>query len=224
MTFRVVQRTFSALLLLTPLVPVSAQTAPAKLTIDASSIVTPVSPMLYGLMTEEINHSYDGGLYAEMVDNRTFRAHWDGVGNWGIVRNGNARASFSVDKNDGPSQALPTSLKLTTEAASPGNEAGLSNSGYWGMAVRPHTKYSGSLYAKVGDTNPGPITAALISNDTGRVLASASHRHPQRRLVALRIHPHHRRSEALRGKPSATDRCQTRHSLVAARFALPANL
>ena len=39
--------------------------------------------MLYGLMTEEINHSYDGGLYAEMVDNRTFRAHWDGVGGLG---------------------------------------------------------------------------------------------------------------------------------------------
>src|ERR1700749_4147396 len=106
---------------------------PAQLTINPNTIVTPVSPMLYGLMTEEINHSYDGGLYAEMVDNRTFRAHWDGVGNWGLVRNGNARASFAVDKNDGPSKALPTSLKLTTEAASPGNQAGLSNSGYWGM-------------------------------------------------------------------------------------------
>jgi len=174
MTFRVIQRTFAIAFLLTPVVHALAQTAPpARLTIDAKTIVTPVSPMLYGLMTEEINHSYDGGLYAEMVDNRTFRAHWDGVSNWGIVRNGNARASFAVDKNDGPSQALPTSLKLTVDAASVNNEAGLSNSGYWGMGVRPHTKYSGSFYAKIGDANPGPVTAALISNDTGRVLASA---------------------------------------------------
>ena len=175
MTFRVAQRTFAVISLLTPLVQASAQTAPpAKLTIDANTIVTPVSPMLYGLMTEEINHSYDGGLYAEMVDNRTFRAHWDGVGGWGLVRNGNAHASYGVDKTSGPSIALPTSLKLTVDAASAGSEAGVSNSGYWGMAVGPHTKYSGSFYAKVGDTNPGPLTAALISNDTGKVLASAS--------------------------------------------------
>ena len=46
---------------------------PAQLTIDAGVTVTSVSPMLYGMMTEEINHSYDGGLYAELLQNRTFR-------------------------------------------------------------------------------------------------------------------------------------------------------
>ena len=43
----------------------------AHLEIDASVIAKPASPRLYGLMTEEINHSYEGGLYAEMVSNRT---------------------------------------------------------------------------------------------------------------------------------------------------------
>ncbi len=33
---------------------------------------TPISPQLYGLMTEGINHSYDGGLYAELIQNRAF--------------------------------------------------------------------------------------------------------------------------------------------------------
>ncbi len=171
----VAHRTLPLALLLAAVaqVPLAQSSAPAKLLIDAQSIVTPVSPMLYGLMTEEINHSYDGGLYAEMVDNRTFRAHWDGVGNWGVVRNGNAKASFAVDKTDGPSKGLPTSLKLTVDSASPGNEAGLSNSGYWGMAVRPRTKYMGSFYAKLGSADPGPVTAQLISNDTGRVIAEA---------------------------------------------------
>ena len=51
----------------------SKPTTPAQLTIDAARIVSSVSPMLYGLMTEEINHSYEGGLYAEMVQNRTFQ-------------------------------------------------------------------------------------------------------------------------------------------------------
>ena len=52
----------------------SQAAAPAHLTIDPGEIVTQVSPTLYGMMTEEINHSYDGGLYAELVQNRTFRA------------------------------------------------------------------------------------------------------------------------------------------------------
>ncbi len=38
---------------------------PATLTIDTASPVASVSPTLYGIMTEEINYSYDGGLYGE---------------------------------------------------------------------------------------------------------------------------------------------------------------
>ena len=63
-----------------------AQTGAATLTIDPAQIVSPVSPMLYGLMTEEINHSYDGGLYAEMVRNRTVRGRWDGPEGWLLDR------------------------------------------------------------------------------------------------------------------------------------------
>ena len=49
----------------------SAQSA-TSLAIDLSRPKSPVSPTLYGLMTEEINYSYDGGLYAELVRNRDF--------------------------------------------------------------------------------------------------------------------------------------------------------
>jgi alpha-L-arabinofuranosidase len=44
-----------------------------KLTLDLTKPGATVSPMLYGLMTEEINHSYDGGLYAELIRNRIFK-------------------------------------------------------------------------------------------------------------------------------------------------------
>src|SRR6266702_4798005 len=77
----------------------------ATLNIDVTRIVSPVSPMLYGLMTEEINHSYDGGLYAEMIQNRAFHSDWEGEPPWDLVRRGNAAASRSVDKSTGPSQA-----------------------------------------------------------------------------------------------------------------------
>ena len=51
-----------------------AQEKPAVLTIHMNKAVSKVSPTLYGLMTEEINYSYDGGLHAELVRNRTFKA------------------------------------------------------------------------------------------------------------------------------------------------------
>ena len=49
----------------------------AQLNLDVTRIVSPISPTLYGLMTEEINHSYDGGLYAEMIQNRAFHSDWE---------------------------------------------------------------------------------------------------------------------------------------------------
>src|SRR5580658_4465417 len=54
------------------LIAQSTSGAAAQLNINVTRIISPVSPTLYGLMTEEINHSYDGGLYAEMIQNRAF--------------------------------------------------------------------------------------------------------------------------------------------------------
>jgi alpha-N-arabinofuranosidase len=54
-------------LLLYAMVAASSLAANSTLTIDVSHPAGRVSPRLYGLMTEEINHSYDGGLYAELI-------------------------------------------------------------------------------------------------------------------------------------------------------------
>jgi alpha-N-arabinofuranosidase len=151
----------------------SGKDAAAQLNINVTRIVTPISPTLYGLMTEEINHSYDGGLYAEMIQNRAFHADWEGEPPWDLVRRGNAVASRVLDAASGPSAALTTSMKLTVTAASQGNEAGLTNPGYWGYGLRPHTTYSGSLYGRVDSAEVGPITVRMINNATGRVEADA---------------------------------------------------
>jgi alpha-N-arabinofuranosidase len=151
--------------------PAAATQPMAHLDIDTGVIAKPASAGLYGLMTEEINHAYEGGLYAELISNNTFRGNWMGVEGWGQVVRGDAAATAAMDEADGPSAALATSLELKVVSASEGNEAGVSNAGYWGIAVRPHTTYKGSFYAKV-DGDVGPVTARLISDDTGAVLAS----------------------------------------------------
>jgi len=76
----------SALALLAALtLPMSLSAQATSLTIQVDHPTAKVSPTLYGLMTEEINYSYDGGLYAELVHNRTFRSDWSGILNWYLV-------------------------------------------------------------------------------------------------------------------------------------------
>src|SRR5215203_2021209 len=135
-----------ALLAVTAAVPLLF--AEVNLSIEVNQPKAAVSRTLYGLMTEEINYSYDGGLYAELVHNRTFRSDWSGILNWYLVEKGSSSAKMSVDNKTGPSTALTTSAKLEVTNADASSPAGLINEGYWGMAVRPNSRYTGSVYAK----------------------------------------------------------------------------
>ena len=125
-------------------------------------------------MTEEINYSYDGGLYAELIRNRTFRSDWSGILNWFLIEKGTASAKVSVDSKEGPSTALPSSAKLEVTKADAGSPAGLLNEGYWGFAVRPNTRYTGSFFARSDSPAPLPVRVALVADQSGQVLAKTS--------------------------------------------------
>ena len=165
----------SVALLLTTLLatPLAAQT-PATLKVDLGRAKSPVSPTLYGLMTEEINYSYDGGLYAELVRNRTFRSDWSGILNWFLIEKGSSSAKITVDSKEGPSEAITNSARLEVTRADANSPAGLLNEGYWGIAVRPNSRYTGSLFAKTGADGSLPLKVALVADVSGQVLASAS--------------------------------------------------
>jgi len=147
----------------------------ATLTIQTDKPVAKVSPTLYGLMTEEINYSYDGGLYGELISNRNFISSWSGVDEWIATPMGTAHGSAAMDRANGPSAALPSSLKVTVTQADEANALGVANDGWWGIPVRPNTTYTGSLYAKGDAAGAGTkIKVSLISDDTGKALASAT--------------------------------------------------
>src|SRR5437762_1937346 len=67
-----------------------------KLTLDLTKPGANVSPQLYGLMTEEINHSYDGGLYAELIRNRIFKDNPNTPEAWSVIREGGAKATIQL--------------------------------------------------------------------------------------------------------------------------------
>ena len=147
----------------------------ATLSIDAAHPTANVSPTLYGIMSEEINHSYDGGLYAELIANRTFQNNRRrSLERWILVEKGNSEAAISMDTATGPSAALPNSLKLTVTSADAHSLAGFLNQGYWGIALHPSTAYIGSFYARSDTPALGPVTIRLVNNQTGAIAASAT--------------------------------------------------
>ena len=151
----------------------SALAQAPSLTIAVDHPTARVSPMLYGLMTEEINYSYDGGLYAELVRDRSMAPSRHPLGHWTLATQGEAQASIQYDEQTGPSAALPHSLKLSITAATDSAPAGIQNDGYWGMAVRPQTTYTGSFFAKT-DKAGLPVTISLSNDLSGKIAGSAT--------------------------------------------------
>ena len=155
------------------LLSVSLLAQSPSLTIQVDHPTASVSPTLYGLMTEEINYSYDGGIYAELVRDRTPSQAWDALRVWPMVARGDSIVNVSADDSSGSSPALTRSLRVTVSKASPASPAGVENGGYWGIPVRPHTVYSGSFYAMTD--SPGiSVTVTLENDQTGVVAASAT--------------------------------------------------
>lgn len=146
---------------------------PVSLVIEAGQPAGRVSPMLYGMMTEEINHSYDGGLYAELVQNRVFKNDAKTPVHWSVVQGGGAAAAIALDTANPLNTNLATSLRLEVTSASTTARAGVANDGYWGIPVMAHTRYQASFYARAAAGFSGEVTVAIESNDGAVVYAHA---------------------------------------------------
>jgi len=160
---------FAPLLLV--FVSVSAFAAPT-VTIDASKAIAQVSPRLYGLMTEEINYSYDGGLYAELVRNRAMLDNVTAPDHWTAFGENAGSVKVSLDGSSPLNAKLPMALKVIVGTASAGHGSGVANDGYWGIPVHPNTTYQASFYAKMAAGGPDKVTVSICSPDRTIVYAS----------------------------------------------------
>ncbi|HVW20403.1 MAG TPA: alpha-L-arabinofuranosidase C-terminal domain-containing protein [Opitutaceae bacterium] len=150
-----------------------APAAPVTLHIDAHQVAGRVSPLLYGLMTEEINYSYDGGLYAELVRNRTFQDNPQAPEHWSLVQEGGSQGAMALDRNQPLNAALPVSLRLDAAVAGAGRRVGIANDGFWGIPAKPDTTYRASFYAKASPGFAGTLTVSIESDEGGIVRARA---------------------------------------------------
>lgn len=162
------------LILVTPSFMFGQNATPAELRIHADQVTAHVSPLLYGLMTEEINYSYDGGLYGELVRNRNFKEDAKNPVHWQMVSDEGGVGSISLDSGSPLNDANTVSLKLTAEKAAANQTVGAANDGFWGIPVRPRTTYHASLWAKAAPGFAGPLNLAIVSNNGHAVQARAA--------------------------------------------------
>jgi alpha-L-arabinofuranosidase len=126
------------------------------------------SPVTYGLMFEDINHSGDGGIYAELIQNRAFQGSTEfpsTITPWVPV----GGAVLTLQNTSVPlSNALPTSINIASSNSTNGT-IGILNPGWWGIDVKPQ-KYTGSFWTL--GSYKGKFTVKLQSNLTNEVFAS----------------------------------------------------
>ena len=137
-----------------------------QLTLRLDKAEKEVSPMLYGLMTEEINYSYEGGLYTQLVPNPSFADMFNPRGGRRGGRPNQNAPRFTVrperwqltdtvkvrvrqNRQQGINEANPTSLIVNCEQAG----LGIVSEGYWGFPIRKSTSFKGAIYAKTPTAN-----------------------------------------------------------------------
>lgn len=154
--------TFAAMALALSSITAQAQ---VKLDFDLANRGQRISEDHYGIFYEEINHAGDGGLYAELVRNRSFEEDMNNPICWSTV--GNAQMSLTTDNmlNVVQERALRVVLK--------GLNAGVRNEGYWGINIVNGREYTLSFWMRVEGTYTGSIIAEL-QNASGTNLGRAT--------------------------------------------------
>lgn len=129
-------------------------------TVQANKPGAIVQPTMYGIFFEDINFAADGGLYGELLKNRSFEFTPDHLMGW--------QAFGKVEiKNDGPFDRNPHYARLSTMNH---NDwwTGLQNEGYFGIGVERDHEYRFSLYARVPDGKTQMLRVQLVEPYTNR--------------------------------------------------------
>lgn len=167
----------------------------ATITVDAAGTSVPANPRLYGISLEEVNHAIDGGLYAELVRNRSFE---DGVVppncriDFGqkrfITPNGLVVPYSGEDSVTGwhrlsagtqiwpdPQHTINAQNKRSLRVAVYGTETygrgGVVAEGYAGIPLKKGRKYDLSFFFKSAYNRTGGLTVGLEREATGEKLS-----------------------------------------------------
>jgi alpha-L-arabinofuranosidase len=127
-----------------------------------------ISPNLFGIFFEDINYAADGGLYAELIQNRSFeysasdRGEWHPLTAWQFTKEGFGYGTVSVETSTPVHANNPHYVVLNVEEE--GREGvGLINTGFDGIVIKAGEKYDCSVFVKQLSGNAIPISVQLKS-------------------------------------------------------------
>ncbi len=126
-----------------------------QLDIDLKKPGAAIPSTLYGIFFEDINYAADGGLYAELVKNRSFEFPNDALQGW--------KAFGKVEvREDGPFERNPHYVRLS-DPGHPHKWTGLDNEGFFGIGVKARENYRFSVWARVPDGGTSTLRVELAN-------------------------------------------------------------
>lgn len=123
-----------------------------NMVIQANKIGAEIQPTMYGHFFEDINYGADGGLYAELVKNRSFDFPQNFMG-WDIF----GKVTL---QNDGPFERNPHYVRLS-DSGHAHKRTGIENEGFFGIGIKANEKYRFTVWAR-GENQK--IKVELINN------------------------------------------------------------
>jgi len=144
--------------------PPAMEPAAVRIAIDTQATGLAVAPTLHGLFFEDLNYAADGGLYAELVENRSFEQA-DRRHGWSDVVRGGAAGTIATISESPIHPNNPTAVRLAITQPGSGRDrgVGLANDGFDGLAVRSGETYRFSVYTRVMTGRSVPLRIALES-------------------------------------------------------------
>ncbi|HTL72168.1 MAG TPA: alpha-L-arabinofuranosidase C-terminal domain-containing protein [bacterium] len=155
--------TAAGALLMAPVLLLNA--AEATLTVQTDQPGVAINHGMWGIFFEDINLGADGGLYAELVKNRSFEFP-DALMGWTIASSGVKTGNISVVSDTPFNKANPHYLRIDAGDA---QEFGVSNEGFRGIGVKDDEKYDFSAQIRV--TSGSPILVVRLVDSAGKILA-----------------------------------------------------
>ena len=125
--------------------------------VKTAKLGAPVQSTMYGIFFEDINYAADGGLYAEMVKNRSFEFPQHLMG-W------RAFGKFEVE-DDGPFERNPHFVRLKYSGHRD-KYTGLENEGFFGIAVKKDATYRFSVWARCPEGGKSTLEVSFVDNNT----------------------------------------------------------
>lgn len=123
-------------------------------TVQTKKLGAEIQPTMYGVFFEDINYAADGGLYAELVKNRSFEFYPDHFMGWNMFGNVTLR-------EDGPFERNPHYVRLFGSGHSD-KWTGIQNEGFFGIGLKKDADYRFTVWARVPDGRPVNLLVQFV--------------------------------------------------------------